>query len=226
MNNNLIFDLGFHKGEDTKNYLKKGYNVIAVEANTHLYKQGLANFSDDIDNKLILINKAIYSTDNIILNFYINPNVSEWGSIKQDIAEQDKTESHKQSIETITFIELCKTYGVPYYCKVDIESADIFVALGLNYYKPQYISFELNQKDYFEFFYQLKKNGYEEFQLINQVNNKPYGSSGEFGEYLNQDKWINFDEALSRYIKFKELRNIDRDNLSSGWLDIHARRLV
>ena len=29
---NLIFDIGFHKGEDTLFYLLKGYRVIAVDA--------------------------------------------------------------------------------------------------------------------------------------------------------------------------------------------------
>jgi hypothetical protein len=28
----LIFDVGFHRGEDTDFYLKKGFRVVAVEA--------------------------------------------------------------------------------------------------------------------------------------------------------------------------------------------------
>lgn len=32
MNKQLIFDIGFHKGEDTRYYLYKGYNVVAVDA--------------------------------------------------------------------------------------------------------------------------------------------------------------------------------------------------
>ena len=36
----LIFDVGAHKGEDTTFYLKKGFKVIAVEANPAL-AQGL-----------------------------------------------------------------------------------------------------------------------------------------------------------------------------------------
>lgn len=223
VNDKLIFDLGFCDGKDTENYISKGFKVMAVEANIELYDIGLRRFKDEIsEGNLILLNKAIYCVSNTKTDFYINYSVPEWGSIKKEIAEQDKTKSIKHSVETITFAELCKEYEVPHYCKVDIESADIFVAIDLCFYQPQFISFELNQKDYFEFFYRLKNYGYSKFQLVNQGNCKPFGSSGEFGEYLQKDKWIDFDEALSRYIKFKELRNLDRKNLSFGWLDLHA----
>ena len=33
---NLVFDIGLNRGQDTANYLAKGYNVVAVEANPEL----------------------------------------------------------------------------------------------------------------------------------------------------------------------------------------------
>ena len=36
---NLIFDIGFHKGEDTLFYLLKGYRVIAVDADPNLINE-------------------------------------------------------------------------------------------------------------------------------------------------------------------------------------------
>ena len=33
---NLIFDIGMHIGQDTEFYLKKGFCVVAVEANPKL----------------------------------------------------------------------------------------------------------------------------------------------------------------------------------------------
>ena len=33
---NLIFDVGLHKGEDTDFYLKKGFSVVAFEADPDL----------------------------------------------------------------------------------------------------------------------------------------------------------------------------------------------
>jgi hypothetical protein len=39
---NLIFDMGLHKGEDTDFYLRKGFDVVAFEANPFLieHRQG------------------------------------------------------------------------------------------------------------------------------------------------------------------------------------------
>jgi FkbM family methyltransferase len=222
--NNLIFDLGFHKGEDTEYYLSKGYKVVAVEANKELYQKGIKRFQNDISkNYLTLINKAIYGADNCILSFYINENNSTWGSIKKELAEQDSSQSKEQEIETITYKTLCKTFGVPYYFKVDIESADLFVATELPLFQPEYVSFELSRTYYLDIFYHLKRSGYTKFQLRNQFYNKDE-SSGEFGEFLPEDKWFDLDETLRNYIKFNELRNIDYRNLSFGWMDVHAKK--
>jgi len=38
LKNNLIFDVGMHKGEDTDFYIKKGFDVIGFEANPELIK--------------------------------------------------------------------------------------------------------------------------------------------------------------------------------------------
>lgn len=38
----LIYDIGFHKGEDTLFYLLKGYNVVAVDADIELIEEGKA----------------------------------------------------------------------------------------------------------------------------------------------------------------------------------------
>ena len=42
MDANLIFDLGMHRGEDTELYLKKGFRVVAVDADAELCEQARA----------------------------------------------------------------------------------------------------------------------------------------------------------------------------------------
>jgi hypothetical protein len=34
---------------------------------------------------------------------------------------------------------------------------------------------------------------------------------------------LTFDELLTRYIKYKELKQFDNVELALGWLDVHAR---
>ena len=45
---NLVFDIGLNRGQDTANYLAKGYNVVAVEANPELVEFCSQRFSREI----------------------------------------------------------------------------------------------------------------------------------------------------------------------------------
>jgi len=231
MKNKLIYDLGFHKGEDSAYYMEKGYRVIAVEANPSLVEIAYKQFASEIiSGQLTLLNRVILNdlipVERKDISFYIHPERTEWSSIYREIAEQDGQKSNEVRVKSIGLFTMFEHFGVPEFMKVDIEGADVGVAYLLCHTdkKPKYVSFELNGKDYAEIFMYLKSAGYKLFQLRNQANNKN-GSSGEFGEFLPEDKWITFDEALSRYIKFKELRKLDYENLSFGWLDIVAKRV-
>ena len=56
----LVFDLGFHKGEDTGYYLAMGRCVVAVEANKNLVDQGKIRFEKAVaDGRLLLIHAAV-----------------------------------------------------------------------------------------------------------------------------------------------------------------------
>jgi FkbM family methyltransferase len=224
MKNNLIFDLGFCDGTDTKFYLEQGYKVIAVEANPHLVMQGEIKFRSQIESgQLILLNKIVadYSEDK--QDFFIRDDKIEWSSFFQEIAEQDGKKSKCIQLDSISIYNLVTKYGIPYYLKVDIEGCDILVSNQISNLKeiPKYSSFELNKKEYLDLLIDLRSAGYTKFQLRNQGNNEPL-SSGLFGKLLPKNKWLSFEEVLSRYLKFRELRELDYENLSFGWLDIHA----
>ena len=77
---NLIFDIGFHKGEDTLFYLLKGYRVIAVDADPELINEWQNIFKKYIENgKLLLLNYVISDTNDVDTDFYISPNTI-WSS--------------------------------------------------------------------------------------------------------------------------------------------------
>ncbi len=243
--NDLIFDLGFHNGDDTDFYLKKGFEVIALEANPDLVNDGLKRFQKYVDEKrLILINKAVSEKVGLI-NFYIHAIKSDWSSCDQKMAESDGSKSRVVSVEAISLIDLCKEFGTPRYVKVDVERCEIMIVKQLFQLdvKPKYISFETSKSIYAELFAWLKATGYNKFQLVNQMNNpdrKPIEnqstfegekieykftkfSSGFFGKDLPDKKWLSYEETLSRYVKYKELKFIDNQELALGWLDVHAR---
>lgn len=227
MNNNLIFDLGFLDGTDSKNYLDKGYKVIAVEANPDLVEQafiGRLKWESFDGKNHVLIPNAIYNESNIPFVFYINKERPEVSSLEKWIASQNgKFEVEEKKVYSISLQDLIKNYGVPYYIKVDVEGVDKIVAKQIYELeeKPMYVSFELNKDDFIDIFYYMKKSGYTKYKLVNQLNNLK-NSSGDFGKYL--ENWLDYNTAFSNYCKYRELKIIDNVNLGLGWIDLHCGR--
>jgi 16S rRNA A1518/A1519 N6-dimethyltransferase RsmA/KsgA/DIM1 with predicted DNA glycosylase/AP lyase activity len=54
----LIYDVGAHKGEDTDFYLKKGFSVVAIEADPTLFSLLSERFDQHIElGKLTLLSR-------------------------------------------------------------------------------------------------------------------------------------------------------------------------
>ena len=139
----LIFDLGFHNGDDAGFYLAKGFRVVAVEANPELVKAGLRKYNADVrDGRLILLNKAISETSGKV-DFFIHATKTEWSSCLLSMAESDGSSSVRVTVDSTNLKDLFCEYGVPYYLKVDVEGCDLFVAkhLSESELKPKFVSF-------------------------------------------------------------------------------------
>jgi FkbM family methyltransferase len=222
----LIYDVGMHKGEDTEFYLRKGFRVIAFEADPDLIGYCKGKFSAEIkDNKLVIVEGAILDNpklDKVL--FYKCVDVSVWGTI--DINWAKRNERRGKTIETIEvdtvdFSECVHKYGIPYYMKIDIEGADIICLKQLLYFnpKPHYVSIESNKismKGIHEEISLLEKLGYSEFKAIQQYHisktTVPYppkegvsvshqfppGPSGLFGKEL-PGKWKSKKDILKEY---------------------------
>ena len=167
---NLIFDIGMHKGEDTLHYIQKGYNVVAIEANPVLVKYCTQKFEKEIrSNRLTVINAGI--ADKIgILPFYMNHHSSEWSSFDKAIGTRNNTKFEVIDVPCIRTASLFEEYGIPFYMKVDIEGYDY---LSLNDIpdsdaKPKYVSCEANEVGWLDI---LHRKGYKKFKIINQANN-------------------------------------------------------
>ncbi len=183
--NNLIYDVGMHRGEDTDFYLKKGFNVIAFEANPDLVKHCKERFSKEIQiGQLIIVEGAIVdfnTKQNEIkktVKFFKNNKVSVWGTVVEDWASRNEhlgTSNEVIEVSAINFSEYLQKYGIPYYLKIDIEGMDMVCLKSLLNYeeKPDYISIESDKlsfkalKEEFKVFNQL---GYNRFKAVNQAN--------------------------------------------------------
>jgi FkbM family methyltransferase len=222
MNNSLIFDVGCHTGEDSDFYLKKGFTVVAVEANPALCEEVRRRFSDPIANgRFILVDKAIAEHDGEI-DFYINLQANIWGTIRPAWAERNAAvgaNSKKVTVPSVKFASLVQQYGVPYYLKIDIEGADLLCLEGLLPFgeRPPFVSIEIEHRsllrDEMGLFGRL---GYKKFQIVEQgfvdkqIPPNPakegiyadyqfrHGASGLFGKEL-PNVWLNRAGFMKQY---------------------------
>ena len=178
MNRNLIFDLGMHRGEDTNYYLRKGFSVIGVEANPELAAVCRKRSKRCLENqKLTIVDKAI-SWDNGSAIFFVNEDVSEWGTISAAWTNRNSqlgTKSRKITVETTKLQTLLGKYGVPYYMKIDIEGMDFECLQALNdvWDRPRFVSIESSKISYDEVFSEMAKlwePGYRQFKVIPQAD--------------------------------------------------------
>jgi FkbM family methyltransferase len=226
MSQGLIFDVGMHIGRDTEFYLKKGFKVVAIEANPKLVASGQVKFKDSIDRgDLIICDSAIADYEGEI-EFYINDQHDDWGTISTEFASRNEkigTQNVKVKVKCQPFLSILNQYDNPYYIKIDIEGADTLCLKDLYHAKsrPKYISIEAGLLSFDQVFTELSllwNLGYRSFKIVNQALNskiKPLnpplegvyadyafdGScSGPFGEEA-PGQWLDIEQTLSRYKK-------------------------
>ena len=216
MTPDLIFDIGMHQGEDTDFYLRKGFRVVAVDANPDLCDRNAHRFEREIqDGRLTIVNAAIAEKAGKV-RFYLNYCRSDWGTLYESLVRRNErrgSPGHRPiEVESLRPETLFEKYGIPYYMKVDIEGADwiCLQALGHVHELPRYISVE-NDKPVRQV-RQLAKLGYYRFKIVSQRSvpeqREPtppiegraanihfqLGSSGLFGGDL-PGTWMTKDEA-------------------------------
>jgi FkbM family methyltransferase len=179
--NDLIIDVGMHRGEDTSYYLKKGYNVIAIDADPNTIKYVNQKFSREVElKKLKILNYAIADIDDLQMDFNISE-LSLWSSLKKEIADRNHLAKDTVKVECKTLKTIFKTYGIPYYCKIDIEGYDelCLQTLAGSNILPTFISVEsecvgenevLRDEQALGTLNRLKELGYSKFKLVDQTS--------------------------------------------------------
>ncbi|HTC09363.1 MAG TPA: FkbM family methyltransferase [Acetobacteraceae bacterium] len=237
-NDHLVYDVGLHTGEDTEFYLKKGYHVVAFEANPSLAEFCSERFAQQIQSgQLHIVQGAIAPpTSTGKVKFYLNNRVSVWGTIDQAWVARNAalgSDSTETEVDQINMAEVFEKFGMPFYLKIDIEGADGLVLDALRNFedRPQYISIEANTVDISSLARDLETLsdlGYKQFRLVPQQNiggtvvrtrtlrGEPIehvfadGASGVFGDEL-LGVWIDRDAVVASF-----------SSQFDGWQDIHA----
>lgn len=170
----LIFDIGMYDGTDSLTYLKKGFRVVAIEADPTLVEKGRKKFKKYIDEKKLRIVNCGIAKENGTADFYINEVRPWWNSFDVEISSRDGLPYHSIKVDCRDFKDILKEYDVPYYLKIDIEGHDKYCIYALDPSNlPQYVSFEADNHGDYELLDVLHKKGYRKFKLINQNTFEP-----------------------------------------------------
>lgn len=234
-----IYDLGFHEGQDTAYYLKKGFRVVAVEANPLLYQRGRRTFAAPIaSGDLVLLNVGI-GPEPGTFPFFINHGRSGWSSFVEEIGGRGGSYS-RIDIPCNTLDRIIEANGLPYFVKIDIEGREFEALKALGKFPPEdrpaFVSIENGYEHFIE---EFVTQGYSGFQFINQAEvpnqREPlvpregvyagqsfaYGASGLFGNDL-PGQWLDAKSILTLTRDHYALSG--RSDSVHGWFDLHAKR--
>ena len=228
--NGVIFDIWCYTGDTTARFLASGNSVVAVDANPENIAAVKEHFKKEIEEKrLSVVETAIGNGLNVTL--YIS-DFPIWTSTHEEIATRNGTGTREITVDCHNIEDLFAQYGMPYYCKIDIEQDDI-VALNQikGRYKPEFISCEtecigdrpLHDGEDIAVITALKDIGYKKFCLVMQCNKRIMGTEKRletcFPEFIDDDCWMTYEKAC------EIVQNFDRSQLFNKWdfwVDVYA----
>jgi FkbM family methyltransferase len=187
--NEWIYDVGVNDGADSAYYLFRGYRVLGIEASPILAGRLKERFSKEIqEGRYTLLEVGI--ADQAGSGEFWMSDVTEWSSFNKAIASRNNTPHKAVQVPIRTFASVVDEFGVPFYCKVDIEGNDKYCLTGLTEQTaPRYFSIEMSHKDGGDQLDLLHHLGYRHFKIISQATRAPamplvtrlYGTIPEYG---------------------------------------------
>jgi len=214
-NNSLIFDVGANIGNKTHFYIQHNHKVICFEPLPDL-AEGIRTRFKNID-KVIVENIGLSNSEDIktIYKCSAAPTLS---SCSEEYIKVNRFVDHgyiwdtQIQIQTKTLDQMIQKYGIPYYCKIDVEGYEYDVLQGLTQKIPV-ISFECNI-DQFENTKKcldyLSKLGYDKF-------NYTFAERG----YFLFNGWLSTTELIN---KIEDLiKTVDFSSIWGLWGDIYSK---
>lgn len=183
VHDDLIFDIGMHVGNDADYYLKKGFRVVAVEADSELVEQCRARFGQAIADGRLVIEEGAICDETLadasgFATFYVNRNNSQWSTVSPEVAEinvaRGAPDMREIKVRVLSCAELFARHGTPHYVKIDIEGADSLCldTIAALQGKPRFVSLESDKVSYDNVCEELRKlndAGYRRFALVQQA---------------------------------------------------------
>ncbi|NEQ35516.1 MAG: FkbM family methyltransferase [Okeania sp. SIO3I5] len=203
----LVFDVGANQGLKTDLYLSIGAKVICFEPQPHCVE--ILNQKYQNNQNVAIVNKGLATKSG-----QLELSICDRADVLSTFSEQWKTGrfanqkwEKKVTVEVTTLDEMIKTWGLPQFCKIDVEGFEYQVLKGLS--QPiSYLSFEFT----IEFIDNAKKSiqhlvslGYSLFNITQEDQTKL-----AISEWVSETKLFDFIESKST-------------NKKSLWGNIYAK---
>lgn len=231
----IIYDVGMNNGDDSDFYLKKGFDVVGIDANPKSCASCEERFAREIRaGRMRVLNVGVGEVEEE-RPFFVNPDdplstflPDEWERGERDWRPSNDWTSVMIRIQKLSSI--IREYGDPFYVKIDVEHFDHLVLYDLLWegIAPPYISVEAQTIDVYCILVAMR---YEEFKVqrgckistansnrvFHDLSGQPFAhqfsslSSGPFGEDV-PGSWLNKLDGLSSLL-----------DVGLGWVDLHAR---
>jgi FkbM family methyltransferase len=231
----VIFDLGMNNGDDTDFYLRRGYDVVALEANPVLCERARQRFGSAVkDGRLTILNAAIWDQPGEA-TFHVNLNNDQWSSLDIGWAGRDASCCRTIKVRCVTLAELFAEFGVPHYLKIDVEGVDqaVLEQLGSAERRPLYLSVE-DCRFGLRYMEIMADCGYDGFKLLDQsqvpqLSDRgvafPAGASGPFGNDV-PGEWLSHPAMMAHYSTTVRDANGLRLAPRTHWWDIHCTNVA
>ena len=189
----LCFDVGANVGIITQIFLRLGAKVVCVEPEKNCLRQLHGRFDKNPDVKIV--GKALGEREGQG-SLMICKEANTINTMSKEWKEKGRfSEDHKwtrtQTVTVTTLDNLVKLYGLPKFCKIDVEGFEKSVLKGLT--KPiPFLSFEFTKEFFSEsknILDHLSSMGYKEFK----------STYGDTNQLLFGPQWLK-PEELSRKI--------------------------
>jgi FkbM family methyltransferase len=204
----LVFDVGANIGNRVQVFKELGCNVIAVEPQQNCVEVLKKKFGNSIVIEQIGLGKEEGELEMLIAD------ESTISTFSNEFVEKTKNNKFKrnswnkrQKIKISTLNNLIGKYGLPDFCKIDVEGFESEVLKGLSTKIP-FISFEYNVPE-------MSENVYQCLQLLNNISND-YLFNFSIGESMSL--------KLVQWLPFKDFISITHSEtfLNSDFGDIYA----
>lgn len=204
----LCFDIGAWEGYFLEILLRRGGRVIAIEPQFECAQRLNILYGK---TKGVKIFRNALSDRKGTGMLKISDGSTQCSSLSEDFIKQSRFSSltkwsKKEEVKLIRLDDLIKVFGIPKFCKIDVEGYESKVLRGLSF-PIKYVSFEFHKE-----FLNIAKDC---CQLLLQLGNYKFNYAAhaplmEF-EFKN---WLNCNEIIT------EIKNNDNELLSG---DIYAK---